>query len=358
MLRAYGLRTHIWNNNLRSLFLLAGFPVLLVLLTYGLFLGFAALTIPEDAPLAAPFVFAADALVQAWPYALIAAGFWFAIAYAFHQNILDASMGARTVERTTEPRLYALLENLCISRGLTVPALRIIETDALNAYASGLQDKHYAVTVTRGLMDALDDAELEAVLAHELTHIRNSDARMLVIAVIFVGIFSFVFELIFRGFTRGGLRLSSGGSRSSSRRGGGNAAALALVVALICIALAYALATIIRFTLSRRREFLADAGAVELTKNPDAMISALRKISGRAQMDRAPSEVREMFFENAHSGIGELFATHPPIEKRIEALITFAGGRDEAEAMQPQARPTFGRRIGGLGHGLPRGPWG
>lgn len=349
MFRAYGLRTHIWNNALRSLFLLAGFPVLLVLLTYGLFLGFAALAMADGAPISAPFVWAAQALVQAWPWALVAAAVWFGIAYLFYQSMLDASLGAHGVERTQEPRLYTLLENLCISRGLRTPTLRIIETDALNAYASGLHEGRYTVTVTRGLMQALDDAELEAVLAHELTHIRNKDARMLVIAVIFVGVFSFVFELIFRGLFRSGFGWSGGGgSRRSDRNsggGGGGAAIVALIVALACIALAYALAVVIRFTLSRNREFLADAGAVELTKDPDALIRALRKISGNAKLENAPSEVREMFIENAAAGVTDLFATHPPIEKRIAALVTYAGGRDEGAPAVAVAPP-------------PRGPWG
>ncbi len=342
---AYGLQTHIWTNNWRSGLLLLGFPILLLLVTYGLFLLYAGLsgeTFPGLAPgdLSGPFLWAADALQRAWPYALIGAGLWFAIAYAFYQIMIDAATGARPLERAANPRVYNLLENLCISRGLTMPALRVMETPALNAFATGLHEGQYSITVTRGLIDTLNDAELEAVLAHELTHIRNRDVRLLVIAVIFVGIFSFVAEISFRGLTRGGIS-SGGGSRrrSSSSSGGGGAAILAILVALALIAIAYALAIVIRFSLSRRREYLADAGAVELTKNPDAMISALQKIAGNAKV-QAPAEVREMFIENPHADFAGLFATHPPIEKRIEALARYAGGRVEVE---PSAR---------------RGPWG
>src|SRR5690606_21268051 len=116
---------------------------------------------------------------------------------------------------------------------------------------------------------------------------------------------------------------------------------IAILVALAMIAIAYALAIVIRFSLSRRREYLADAGAVELTKNPDAMISALQKISGNAAVN-APSEVREMFIENPHSDFASLFATHPPIAKRIEALVKFGGGRVAApqEAPIPPAPTT------------------
>lgn len=325
---AYGLGTHIASNNLKSVLLLAGFPMLLALLMYALFLLYAGLAGAEGSSIAEPFLFAADSLSHAWPWALGGAGAWFGVAYFSHQTLIDLSTGARALARTDDARTYNLLENLCISRGIAMPALRVIETPALNAFASGLHTGQYSITVTRGLLEALNDEELEAVLAHELTHIRNSDVRLLVIAVIFVGIFSFVGEMAYRGISN--VRWSGGGGsgRSNSRNSGGGAA-LAIVVALALIAIAYALAIVIRFSLSRRREYLADAGAVELTKNPDALIGALRKISGNAAMPSAPAEVREMMIENAHAGIGEIFATHPPIEKRIQALVTYAGGRDQ-----------------------------
>ncbi len=341
---AYGLQTHIWSNNWKTVLLMAGFPVLLILLTYGLFLlfaGFSGMSVGPD-PVAGYFIWAGQALAQAWPFAIAGAILWFGIAYAFYQNIIDAATGAKKVDRKQEPKLYNLLENLCISRGITMPDLRIIESDGMNAFATGLHKKQYSITVTRGLMNQLNDEELEAVLAHELTHIRNADVRLLIIAVIFVGIFSFVGEVAFRGLRFGGMgggsssRRSSGGSRDS---GGG--AAIAIIVALVIIAIAYALAIVIRFALSRRREYLADAGAVELTKNPDAMISALQKISGNAHVE-APSEVREMFIENPHSD----FATHPPIAKRIEALAKFAGGRVEQPTVA--VAPARGKT----------GPWG
>lgn len=344
-MRAYGLATHIWNNNWKSVLLLGGFPILLMLFTYALFLLYAGLsgeTYYGSQDLSGPFIWAGDALAHSWPYALVAAGVWFAIAYAFYQNMIDASTGARLIERTDDPQLYRLLENLCISRGITTPKLRVIETPALNAFATGLHEGQYSITVTRGLIEALNEQELEAVLAHELTHIRNRDVRLLVISVIFVGIFSFIGEMAFRSlrYSGSGSRSSGGGGRRSSSGGG---AALAIIVALVLIAIAYALAVVIRFSLSRRREFLADAGAVELTKNPDAMISALEKIAGRAAIPNAPSEVREMFIENAHAEFAGLFATHPPIEKRIAALMEYAGGRRS----NPAPPKGFGKR----------GPW-
>ena len=315
---------------------MAGFPVLLVLLEYGLFLlyaGFAGVGDKNYAGDAGMFVWAGNMLVQSWPFAILGALIWFAIAYVFYQAMIDAATGAHPVERRDEPRLYNLLENLTISRGMKMPALRIMETDAMNAFATGLHEGQYSITVTRGLMQALNDDELEAVLGHELTHIRNRDVRLMVIAVVFVGIFSFVGQMVFRGLWYSGGRV--GGGRSSSRRDSGGG--IAIIVALLMIALAYGLAIVIRFALSRNREYLADAGSVELTKNPDAMISALQKISGHSNIN-APSEVREMFIENDTSDFDSLFATHPPIQKRIEALVKYAGGHT-VEAASAESGP-------------------
>ena len=125
---------------------------------------------------------------------------WFVIAYFVHQTPDRLATGAKGVPRTEAPKLYNVLENLCISRGLPMPALQIIDTPALNAYASGLREGQYVVAVTRGLVDTLSDDELEAVLAHELTHIRNRDTQLMVIAVIFAGIFAFFGDMVIRGW--------------------------------------------------------------------------------------------------------------------------------------------------------------
>jgi heat shock protein HtpX len=230
-------------------------------------------------------------------------------------------VGARGLSRKEAPEIYNLLENLCVSRGLTMPALNIIESPALNAFASGLTEKSYKVTVTRGLVDALDKNELEAVLAHELTHIMNRDVRLLVIAVIFVGIFSFFGEIVFRSTYYRGVRV---GGHSRGRKGDSRGGGMLILVGVLFIIIAYALALAIRFSLSRKREYLADAGAAELTRNPDAMISALKKISGRSLID-APNDIQQMMVENTARFAG-IFATHPPIDKRIDALVNYAGG--------------------------------
>jgi len=331
---AFGLKTHIWRNNRASVFLLAMFPVLLIGLAYAGTLVWAGM---EGYGVGEGLAVAAANLPIVTPFALAGAGVWFAIAWAGHDAMISAAMKSKGLSRTDAPRLYNMLENLCISRGMATPKLKIIETDAMNAFASGLREKDYTVTFTRGLLDALDDDEIEAVMAHELTHIRNRDVRLLVISVIFVGIISFTAELVARGFFHGQV------SRASrNRRSGGGQAGVLILIAIAIVVLAYVLAILIRFALSRKREYLADAGAVELTKNPDAMIGALQKISGKALIEDAPGEVREMFLYNPSKDFAGLFTTHPPIEKRIEALVEYAGGKVGAAQSAPQ----------------PGGPWG
>jgi heat shock protein HtpX len=318
---AYGLQTHIWNNNLKSVLLLAGFPVLLLLLMYALNLGNVGLAY-DIANVGDGMRLALANMNRTWPFAFLGAGLWFLIAWFSHQALVNLSTGARPVTRAEAPDLYNLLENLCISRGLSMPKLQIIETPALNAFASGVSEKNYAITLTRGIIETLDTPEIEAVMAHELTHIRNRDVRLLIIAVIFVGIFSFFGELVFRNMFRTGVRI--GGRRSAARqrsRGGG--ALILIAVALIIVA--YALAMVPQRRAVAGRCNVADAGAVDLTKNPDGMIAALKKISGRSAMD-APQEVRLMMLDNTANFSG-LFATHPSIEKRIAALEAYAGGQ-------------------------------
>jgi heat shock protein HtpX len=314
---AIGLQTHIWNNNIRSGLLLAGFPVLLLGLVFALtFTLVGAGYLPSNGDIVG------SSLRMMWgaaPLALAVTGIWFAIAWFANTAIIDAVTGARPVTRKDAPDLYNLLENLAVSRGLKTPSLHIIDTPALNAFASGVHEGQYAVTVTTGLLATLDRDELEAVLAHELTHIISRDVRTMVIASVFAGIITLVAQIVFRAIMWGG----TGGGRRDGKRGGG----IFIVVALAAAAIGYLLAIVIRMALSRSREFVADAGAVDLTKNPDAMISALQKISGQSALE-APESVRGMFIDNGPSTAAfGLFDTHPPIEKRIAALVRYAGGR-------------------------------
>ncbi|NVO15899.1 MAG: M48 family metallopeptidase [Rhodoplanes sp.] len=354
---AYGLYSHIQSNRRRSVVLLIGLFGLVYVLVFAGALAAEALTV--DASLPWLLAKARADFVKAVPFATIGTAIWIAIAWRFHQAMIDAVTGGHDVTRQEQPRLYNLLENLCISRGIPMPKLKIVEDDALNAFATGLNEKQYSVTVTTGLLDRLDDAEIEAVLGHELTHIRNGDVRLMVIAVIIAGVISFVAELVFRiGLNT---RWSSSRSSSDSDRGkGGGAAALAIAVALLAVA--WLLSSVIRFALSRSREFLADAGSVELTKNPDAMISALRKIEGRGELPGATSAVMELCVDNPRSGFADVFATHPSVDSRVAALVKFAGGHDPGPIALPPLDDGAGEadQAGGPedGAGPRHGPWG
>jgi heat shock protein HtpX len=343
---AYGLYSHIQSNRRRSIALLAGLFFLVYVLVYAGALVAAALSVDTDIDTLMQIAWID--LLKAAPFATIGTALWIVIAYYFHQSMIDAITGGREVQRSEEPRLYNLLENLCISRGIPMPKLKIVDSGALNAFATGMNDKQYSITVTTGLLKRLNDAEMESVLGHELTHIRNGDVRMMVIAVIIAGVVSFFVELIFRLWFYNSF--SFRGSRSGERRGGG--AGVAILIAVGLLAVAYVLSFVIRLALSRSREFLADAGSVELTKNPDAMISALRKIEGRGELPGATSAVMEMCIDNPREGFGELFDTHPSVDNRVTALIKFAGGHDPGPiALPPQASEADDDQT------APAGPW-
>ena len=332
---AVGLQTYIWNNNIKSALLLLGFPVLLVAMVYAgelLLMGWGYGPMGYSAQ--DNFTVAGQMLWQSAPLAIAAAAIWFVIAYFSYQAIIDLSTGARPVSRQELPRVYNMLENLAVSRGMRTPALRVIQTDAMNAFATGLHEGQYSVTVTTGLMEALDDRELQAVLAHEMTHVINRDVRLMVIASVFAGIITLIAQLIYRTIMWSSW--SGGGDR---RRGRGGGAGLFIVIALVVAGLGYVLALVIKMAISRRREYVADAGSVDLTKDPDAMISALQKISGHSHVN-APQSVRAMFLDDHEEGVMGLFSTHPPIDKRIEALVRYAGGRVTEAPEGAPAMPT------------------
>lgn len=338
---ALGLTTYRWNNNIKSILLLFAFPILLLALLGGIFLVYGALIagssdggdvfnsfeqlgLQSVLGTGTPADFALSAIVAWWPMVLGIAAIWTIVGYLFNDTIIHMATGAKPVTRDRAPKLYNLLENLCISRGLAMPQLYVIDTEMMNAYSSGIDDKSYAITVTQGLLDRLNNDELEAVLAHELTHIIDRDCRLLIVTIVFTGMLSFLAQLLWRG-----LRVSSFGR---VRGKGGAGIALAMLIAAVAMLIGYGLALILRFALSRRREYLADAGSVELTKNPNALISALQKIAVNPDVPHVPSEVRQMFIENPPSGfdLGGLFATHPPIAKRIHVLEELGGNAPDA----------------------------
>ncbi len=332
---AYGLYTHIQSNKRRSIALLIGLFVLVYVLVFAGALLAEVFTV-GDAPLDYLLRAAAYDWVKAAPFATVGTVIWIFIAYRFHQSMIDAVTGAQPVTRQEEPRVYNILENLCISRGITMPTLRIADDEALNAFATGMNPKQYSITVTRGLIERLNDRELEAVLGHELTHIRNGDVRMMVIAVVIAGAISFFGEMVFRIFFQSAFYGGFGGRRRGGDSEGKGGAGIAIVIAIALIVVAWLLSVVIRFALSRQREYLADAGSVELTKDPDAMIMALRKIEGRGELSHANSAVMEMCIDNPRMGFSNIFDTHPPIDARVEALVKFAGGHDPGPLAPPE----------------------
>ena len=364
---AYGLYTHIASNKVRSMLLLAGLFLLIYVLVFAGALVAEAL-MHSGQSVDYYLARAARDLIAAFPWATIIAALWIVIAYFFHQNMIDAVTGGESVTRQQQPRLYNLLENLCISRGIPMPKLKVMDSPALNAFASGLNQRQYAVTVTSGLLAALNDQEIEAVLGHELTHIRNGDVQLMVIAVIIAGVVGFFGELFFRMFTNlswnsSGRSSSSTSSSSSSDRDskGAGGAILAVIIAVVLILLAWLLSQVVKLALSRSRELLADAGSVELTKNPDAMITALRKIENRGELPGATSAVMELCVDNPREGFADLFATHPSVDNRVKALVQFAGGHDpgplalpsdSADASDQPEESTTGQSP------VSRGPWG
>ena len=312
-----GIQTQIKRNNRKSVLLLIAFPILVLAAVFAVvyFTTFDQFGNPR------PEV-ATDTFLHAVPFVISIVLVWFLIAYFAHGKMIALATGAKTLERKENMRVYNLVENLCMSVGMKMPKINIIESDALNAFASGLKEKNYTVTLTRGIIEKLDDNELEGVIAHELMHIRNKDVRLLIVTIIFVGIFSFVVQIAFRNFLYG---------RMTNRRNNRDSGKFMIVVLIVSL-VAYLISMLFKFALSRKREYLADSGAAEMTRKPWALASALRKISGNHHVDKIKSEeVQQMFIENTpkdtsanlFGGLKGLFATHPPIEKRIQFLEQF-----------------------------------
>lgn len=306
-----GLDKQIRKNNFNSLLLLIAFPVLLMGMCYAI-LFFAREDLGEDPN---------TLFLQIMPVVLAAVGIWFLIAWAGHSAFIRMATGSKPLERTANKRVYNLVENLCISQGMTLPRIYIIEDDSLNAFASGIDKRTFSISLSRGIINKLDDDELEGVIAHELTHIRNRDVRLLVVSIIFVGIFAFLAEVAFRS-----LRHAGSGKRSKNNKGSGGI----ILIAIVITAVAYFISILLRFGISRRREYLADAGAADMTKKPYALANALRKISNDPLIEAVESrDVAQLFIDNpkpsTHKSASwdNMFATHPPIEKRIELLEQF-----------------------------------
>ena len=312
-----GLQSQISSNNFKSIVLLLAFPLLLLGLVWLFFFFFYSGSTDAEISMAAIH----DAFLGTIPYVIFIVAVWFLIAWFSHASLIQRATSAKPLQRKTHKRVYNLVENLCMSQGIKMPKIFIIEDTSLNAFASGLSEKTFAVTLSRGIIEKLDDDELEAVIAHELTHIINRDVRLLIVSIIFVGIFSFITELAFRSvFYRTG--------RNSGKKEGG-----AVLIVLGLGILGLILSSFFRFSLSRKREYLADAGAAEMTRKPLALANALRKISEDPWIEAVKREdIAQMFIDHPTkkkdqkslvSFFNGMFATHPPIQKRIQILEQF-----------------------------------
>jgi len=300
-----GIRQQIARNNTKSILFLLAFPLLILVGAY------VVLYILSDQDIE----LTNTQFLSIIPMVLIGVAIWFFISYFFHTQMIQSATHSRPLERRENMRVYNLTENLCMSVGMTMPKLYIIESDALNAFASGINEKTFAVTLTRGIINTLNDEELEGVIAHELTHIRNRDVRLLIVTIVFVGIFATIADFALRMLLNGSM--SSSRSRKNDKGGG----ALVLLIILLVAGAIYFLSILFKLALSRSREYMADAGAVELTRNSLALASALKKISGHSTIREVQNdEVKELFIDYKAQGFFSLFATHPPIEKRIQVL--------------------------------------
>jgi len=306
-----GLNSQIRRNNFKSLLLLILFPIVILLLVW-LFV-FLVQPLNEYRIERTNQIF-----LTSLPWVIAGVGLWFVIAWFSHKGMIERATGSVPLSRKENKRIYNLVENLCIASGMPMPGVNIINDDSLNAFASGINTSTFTVSLSRGIIDKLDDAELEAVIAHELTHIRNRDVRLLIISIIFVGIFAFLTEAMVRS-----VRFSGGSNKKDGR---------VVIVALLLAAIGYFLSSIFRFAISRQREYMADAGSAVMTKNPLALASALEKISVDSQIEAVKrNDVAQLFIDNPGDkrvrpvtfSIGTLFMTHPPIEKRIALLRQF-----------------------------------
>jgi len=313
-----GIHTQQVENNFKSILLLCCFPLIIVVMVWLFWF----IVAQDDQGVDIESVNAMT--LECLPTILGIVGIWFVIAYFINDATIRHATQAVPLERRDNMRVYNIVENLCIAGGMNMPKVYVVEDPQLNAYASGISESTYAVTVTRGLLNRLNDDELAGVIGHELTHIRNRDTRVLIVSIVFVGIFSMVAQIAFR------ILINGGGRRRSNDKNGGGAAVLLVVMILSAIAYFFALLT--RFAISRKREYMADAGGAELCGNPLALASALRKISndpglddvGRADVAQLficrPDELQENFLESAMSS---LFSTHPDTRKRIAYLEQF-----------------------------------
>ena len=334
-MRYVGMQTQIRRNNTLSILLLLMFPTIILGMVWGFLaaLNYFGNGYPDEY---GEMVYQLDIstvnyyFVTAIPWVVAGVLIWFVIAYLGNVAMVRQATGARPVTRKENPRLYNIVENLCMTCNMDMPKINVVDDPQLNAFASGINAKSYTVTVTTGLMELLDDDELAGVLGHELTHIRNHDTKLLITSIIFVGIISTIMSVVVRMMYET-LWYGGGRRRSNSKEGGGLSLLVILLIGVVCCAVAYIFTLLTRFAISRKREYMADAGGAELCGNPLALASALRKISHNPGLDNVKrADVAQLFIiqpdemkQGLMSFMDSLFSTHPDTEKRIAILEQF-----------------------------------
>lgn len=337
-MRYVGMHTQIMRNNRLTIMLLILFPVIilgmvwvfLALVNYfgnGYYDQYGNIVHQLDAATVNYY------FMNTIPWVIVGVGIWFTIAYFANTAMVRAATGARPLTRKENPKIYNIVENLCMTCNMDMPKINIVDDPQLNAFASGIDKKSYTVTLTTGIIDRLNDDELAGVIAHELTHIRNHDTRLLITSIIFVGIvstiMSLVIQMMYNAFCFGGL--SSRSSDDEDNRGNGLSMIAVFIIGALCCAVAYFFTLLTRFAISRKREYMADAGGAELCGNPLALASALRKISGDPGLNNVKrDDIAQLFIIHPqHFAPGmmnffnSLFSTHPDTKKRIEILEQF-----------------------------------
>ena len=251
--------------------------------------------------------------------ALIISGIMGFTSYYYSDKMILGMSSARQIQKKDHPELFRTVENLCIGEGIPMPKIYIINDSAPNAFATGRDPKHAVVCVTTGILDKLNKAELEGVISHELSHIRNYDIRLMSIVVILVGLVALLADFFMRS-------LWHGGGRKNSREGG-NVQGILMLIGIVLAVLSPVIATLIQLAISRKREFLADASGVLITRYPEALASALEKIAkDKEPLEAANNATAHLYIENPFKGkisgswFSNLFNTHPPVEERIKIL--------------------------------------
>jgi heat shock protein HtpX len=245
-----------------------------------------------------------------------------AVTFAFGGRLMLGLADAREVTADQEPALHNVVEEMAIAAGLPKPKVAVIETDVPNAFATGMDPEHAAIGVTRGLLQKLNREELQGVIGHEMGHVLNMDTRYMTAVAILVGLIALVCDAARRMMWYGGA-VGSGRRRDRDEKGGGNI--ILLVIFIVLAILAPIAAQLVRFAVSRQREYLADATSVRLTRNPVGLIGALEKLAAEQRpFDGANRATQHMFIVNPFKVFGAnstaLFSTHPPLEQRIQRL--------------------------------------